>query len=65
MIAMFDEQEFPRMPPETNQTETLYNDLLGEIMSLQLLYQMQELSLAFSVIVLTMMTLFIRWARVC
>lgn len=43
-IAMFDEPDFPRMPPGTNQTETLYNVLLAEIMSLQLLYQMQDLS---------------------
>lgn len=47
-IAMFDEPEFPRMPPGTNQTETLYNVLLAEIMSLQLLYQMQDLSQACS-----------------
>lgn len=47
-IAMFDEQEFPRMPPGTNQRETLYNVLLAEIMSLQLLYQMQDLSQACS-----------------
>lgn len=43
-ITMFDEPDFPRMPPGTNQTETLYNVLLAEIMSLQLLYQMQDLS---------------------
>lgn len=47
--AMFDEADFPRMPPGTNQTETLYNVLLAEIMSLQLLYQMQDLSQACSV----------------
>jgi len=47
-IAMFDEQEFPRMPPGANQRETLYNVLLAEIMSLQLLYQMQDLSQACS-----------------
>lgn len=46
--TMLDEAEFPRMPPGTNQTETLYNVLLAEIMSLQLLYQMQDLSLACS-----------------
>lgn len=45
-ITMFDEPDFPRMPPGTNQTETLYNVLLAEIMSLQLLYQMQDLSQA-------------------
>ena len=47
-ITMFDEPDFPRMPPGTNQTETLYNVLLAEIMSLQLLYQMQDLSQACS-----------------
>ena len=36
------------MPPGANQTETLYNVLLAEIMSLQLLYQMQDLSHACS-----------------
>ena len=46
--AMLEETEFPRMPPGTNQTETLYNVLLAEIMSLQLLYQMQDLSQACS-----------------
>ena len=46
--TMFDEAEFPRMSPGTNQTETLYNVLLAEIMSLQLLYQMQDLSQACS-----------------
>lgn len=46
--TMFHEAEFPRMPPGTNQTETLYNVLLAEIMSLQLLYQMQDLSQACS-----------------
>ena len=45
---MFDESEFPHMPPGANQTETLYNVLLAEIMSLQLLYQMQDLSHACS-----------------
>lgn len=45
-ITMLDEPDFPRMPPGTNQTETLYNVLLAEIMSLQLLYQMQDLSQA-------------------
>ncbi|XP_068708872.1 kinesin heavy chain-like [Montipora foliosa] len=47
--SMLDDTEFPRMPPGTNQTETLYNVLLAEIMSLQLLYQMQDLSQACSV----------------
>lgn len=47
-ITMFDEPDFPRMSPGTNQTETLYNVLLAEIMSLQLLYQMQDLSQACS-----------------
>ena len=45
---MFDESEFPRIPAGANQTETLYNVLLAEIMSLQLLYQMQDLSHACS-----------------
>ena len=46
--TMLDETEFPRLPPGANQIETLYNVLMAEIMSLQLLYQMQDLSHACS-----------------
>ena len=48
-MMMLDEPEFPRISPANNQTDTLYNVLLAEIMSLQLLYQMQDLSRACSV----------------